>query len=95
MPPLEAGLCRWYPDFPKAFLMNEQSATGAHEMFSLFLEPTAVKATINGKSVAGKSFPRDWVGRNSTPAVSDVFGNLDQSLKNSGWFQTFSALVKG
>jgi hypothetical protein len=49
-------------------LMKEQSATGAHEMFSLFLECTAVKATINGKGVAGKSFPRDWVGRKSTTA---------------------------
>jgi len=49
-------------------LMKEQSATGAHEMFSLFLESTAVKATINGKSVAGKPFPRDWVGRKSTTA---------------------------
>jgi hypothetical protein len=28
----------------------------------------AVRATINGKSVAGKSFPRDWVGRKSTTA---------------------------
>jgi len=49
-------------------LMKEQSATRAHEMFSLFLECTAVKATINGKSVAGKPFPRDWVGRKSTTA---------------------------
>ena len=49
-------------------LMKEQSATGAHEMFSLFLESTAVKATINGKPVAGKSVPRDWMGRKSTTA---------------------------
>ena len=48
--------------------MKEQSATGAHEMFSLFLEASAVRATINGKSVAGKPFPRDWAGRKSTTA---------------------------
>ena len=49
-------------------LMKEKSATGQHEMFSLFLESTAVKATINGKPVAGKSVPRDWMGRKSTTA---------------------------
>ena len=49
-------------------LMKEQSATGTHEMFSLFLESTKAKAAINGKSVAGKPFPRDWVGRKSTTA---------------------------
>ena len=48
--------------------MKEQSATGAHEMFSLFLESSAVRATINGNSVAGKPFPRDWAGRKSTTA---------------------------
>lgn len=49
-------------------LMKEQSATGKHEMFSLFLESPSVKATINGKPVAGKSVPRDWLGRKSTTA---------------------------
>jgi hypothetical protein len=42
--------------------MKEQSATVAHEIFSLFLESTAVKVTINGTSVAVKPFPRDWSG---------------------------------
>jgi hypothetical protein len=27
-----------------------------------------VKVTINGKPVAGKSVPRDWMGRKSTTA---------------------------
>lgn len=49
-------------------LMKDQSATGAHEMFSLFQEAPSVRATINGRPVAGKSFPRDWVGRKSTTA---------------------------
>lgn len=49
-------------------LMKEQSATGRHEMFSLFLESAAVKVTINGKPVAGKSVPREWMGRKSTTA---------------------------
>ncbi|HWA13876.1 MAG TPA: hypothetical protein VHA15_12335 [Burkholderiales bacterium] len=49
-------------------LMKEQSATGRHEMFSLFLESTAVTATINGKPVAGKSVAREWLGRKSTTA---------------------------
>jgi len=49
-------------------LMKEQSATGAHEMFSLFLEASVATASINGKSVAGKSVARDWIGRKSTTA---------------------------
>jgi len=49
-------------------LMKEQSATGAHEMFSLFLEASEATASINGKSVAGKSVARDWIGRKSTTA---------------------------
>ena len=49
-------------------LMKEQSATGAHEMFSLFLESSLATITINGKPVAGKSFPRDWIDRKSTTA---------------------------
>lgn len=49
-------------------LMKDQSATGAHEMFSLFLESSLATVTINGKPVAGKSVPRDWIGRKSTTA---------------------------
>jgi hypothetical protein len=49
-------------------LMKEQSATGRHEMFSLFLDSAAATATINGKPVAGKSVPRDWLGRKSKTA---------------------------
>ena len=49
-------------------LMKEQSATGAHEMFSLFLESSLATISINGKPVAGKSVPRDWIGRKSTTA---------------------------
>lgn len=49
-------------------LMKEQSATGKHEMFSLFLESSLATITINGKPVAGKSVPRDWIGRKSTTA---------------------------
>ena len=49
-------------------LMKEQSATGAHEMFSLFLESSLATITINGKPAAGKSVPRGWIGRKSTTA---------------------------
>jgi len=49
-------------------LMKEKSATGQHEMFSLFLDSAAVKVTINGKPVAGKSVPRDWMGRKAATA---------------------------
>ena len=49
-------------------LMKDRSATGQHEMFSLFMDSSAVKVTINGKPVAGKSVPRDWMGRKSMTA---------------------------
>jgi hypothetical protein len=49
-------------------LMKDRSATGRHEMFSLFLDAASVTATINGKPVAGKSVPRDFLGRKSTTA---------------------------
>ena len=49
-------------------LMKDQSATGAHEMFSLFLESSLATITINGMPVAGKSVARDWIGRKSTTA---------------------------
>ena len=49
-------------------LMKEQSATGKHEMFSLFLESSLATITINGKPAAGKSVPREWFGRKSTTA---------------------------
>lgn len=47
---------------------KDKSATGMHEMFSLFVDASAVRATIDGKAIAGRPFPRDFVGRASSTA---------------------------
>jgi hypothetical protein len=46
----------------------EKSATGRHEMFSLFVEADQAGGTINGRRLAGRVFPRDFAGRVSRTA---------------------------
>ncbi len=46
----------------------DRSPTGAHEMFSLFCDCGRAQATLNGKPLPGRSFPRDFAGRKSTTA---------------------------
>jgi len=46
----------------------EQSATGRHEMFSLFIEAGRVTATVNGRRLRGQPVPRDFQGRRSSTA---------------------------
>jgi hypothetical protein len=50
-------------EFPK-----EKSATGQHEMFSLFVNASGVRASINGQGVAGRPMPRDMAGKASSTA---------------------------
>jgi hypothetical protein len=45
-----------------------KSATGMHEMFSLFVDSRKATATLNGRTLKGRSFPRDFAGRQSTTA---------------------------
>lgn len=47
-------------------LPREKSVTGRHEMYSLFVDSAAVKASINGKGVAGKPFPREFAGKKNS-----------------------------
>ena len=47
---------------------KEKSATGQHEMFSLFVNAGAVRVSINGRGVAGRPFPRDMAGKASSTA---------------------------
>jgi hypothetical protein len=47
---------------------KDRSATGRHEMFSLFVDASAVRATIDGQAVAGRPVPRDFAGRASRSA---------------------------
>lgn len=49
-------------------LPKEKSATGRHEMFSLFVEAERVTATVNGRPLRGRPVPRDFAGRRSSTA---------------------------
>lgn len=46
----------------------QKSTTGKHEMYSLFVDSTDAKATVNGRPLKGSSQPRDFAGRQSTTA---------------------------
>jgi hypothetical protein len=50
-------------EFPK-----EKSATGCHEMFSLFVNASGVRVSVNGQGVAGRPFPRDVLGKQGSTA---------------------------
>lgn len=46
----------------------EKSATGIHEMFSLFIPADSAEVVLNGKRAAGKPAPRDVQGKASSSA---------------------------
>jgi hypothetical protein len=69
-------VCLTWRALSEPFLVEftrERSATGAHEMFSLFLDARAVEATINGRGVAGKPFPREFAGRKDSSTAFLAF----------------------
>lgn len=47
---------------------KEKSATGQHEMFSLFVNASSVHVSMNGQGVSGRPFPRDFAGKASSTA---------------------------
>ena len=47
---------------------KDKSATGRHEMFSLFIESSDATAMLNGRRLAGHAKPRDFAGRASSTA---------------------------
>ena len=47
---------------------KDKSATGQHEMFSLFVNASGVRVSINSRGVAGRPFPRDVAGKASSTA---------------------------
>jgi hypothetical protein len=49
-------------------LPREKSATGQHEMFSLFVNASGVAVSIDGHGVAGRPFPREMAGKASSTA---------------------------
>ncbi|MBI3989718.1 MAG: hypothetical protein HY347_08875 [candidate division NC10 bacterium] len=49
-------------------LPKERSATGVHELFSLFVDAQEAEVVVNGARVKGRVFPRDFQGRQSSHA---------------------------
>jgi hypothetical protein len=45
-----------------------QSATGRHELWSLFVDAGRVSARVNGRDLRGHPVPRDFAGRSSSTA---------------------------
>lgn len=54
-------------------LPKEKSATGHHQMLSLFVEAKSVRASINGTPVEGQAFPREFVGRQNSSTAFLAF----------------------
>lgn len=52
---------------------RERSATGKHEMISLFFDARATTATINGKAVSGRPFPREFAGKKDSSTAFLAF----------------------
>ena len=49
-------------------LPKEQSPTGQHELWSLFVEAGRVSARVNGRELRGRPAQRDFAGRRSSTA---------------------------
>ena len=65
-----------WSDLSEPFLVEfdrERSATGKHEMISLFFDARAASATINGKGVSGRPFPREFAGRKDSSTAFLAF----------------------
>ena len=63
-------VCTW-KDLGESFAVElppPNTATGVHEMFSLFIEAPDASVTVNGRPLQGKVFPRDFNGRHSSCA---------------------------
>ena len=52
---------------------KERSATGKHEMISLFVDSRVSGATINGSPVAGQAFPREFAGKKDSSTAFLAF----------------------
>ncbi|MHB1133299.1 MAG: hypothetical protein ACYC4L_13070 [Chloroflexota bacterium] len=49
-------------------LPADKSATGVHELYSLFVDARAAEVVVNGQQAAGSAFPRDFYGHQSSTA---------------------------
>jgi hypothetical protein len=69
-------VCLTWKGLGDVFLVEmpkDKSATGRHEMFSLFVDAHAVEATINGRGVAGRAFPREFAGKKDSSTAFLAF----------------------
>jgi hypothetical protein len=67
----EVDMTLIWRDFDPPFMveyLKEQSATGAHEMFSLFVPARRAEVLVNGARGQGAPGPRDMAGKRSTTA---------------------------
>ena len=67
----EVDMALTWRDFDSPFMVEypkEQSATGAHEMFSLFVPAHRAEVLVNGIRGRGEPGPRDMAGKSSTTA---------------------------
>ncbi|NDB00664.1 MAG: hypothetical protein EBY25_06940 [Betaproteobacteria bacterium] len=44
------------------------SSTGAHQMYSVFVESEQASITVNGRRLSGQAFPRPFMGRTASSA---------------------------
>ena len=51
-----------------ADVLPEQSATGAHEMYSVFVESADASIVVNGRRLPGRPYPRPFMGRTASSA---------------------------
>lgn len=69
-------VCLTWSDLSAPFLVEfdkEHSATGRHEMISLFFDAHRAAAAINGKAVDGKPFPREFAGKKDSSTAFLAF----------------------
>lgn len=60
-----------WDDLGEAFAADvppDRSATGAHEMYSCFVEAHKASIRVNGRKLKGEAFPRDFMGRPTSSA---------------------------
>ncbi len=65
-----------WKDLSAPFLVEmpkDKSATGKHEMFSLFVDAGGVEVSINGRGVSGKPFPREFAGKKDSSTAFLAF----------------------
>ena len=69
-------VCLTWKGLGDVFLVEmpkDKSATGRHEMFSLFVDAHAVDASVNGRAVAGRPFPLEFAGKKESSTAFLAF----------------------